>query len=183
MGHRLQSRPDQQYARSWWRWTSHASPKFISLVLAGHLNPKTIDFGCGTGCNILKLLKIRNATVIGLDAIPKMLDIARHRCQELLASLPQDAGVKEFLCEVYNPMLLLTPPASYMSQTDVTSAKSSLKESFNISNYISLMGFFLLLLVSIVLEKYNFLFPPITEMSLIYLSPWASRLLNDINAW
>lgn len=45
---------------------------------------KVVDLGCGTGRNTLPLLKIPNSTVVGLDASPKMLDIARARIDKNL---------------------------------------------------------------------------------------------------
>lgn len=87
-------------------------PKFLSLVLESHSAPdlKLIDFGCGTGRATLKLLNVPSATVIGLDATPSMLEIARRRCEERLASLPQDARAASVQCEVYNPLTHPAPP-------------------------------------------------------------------------
>ena len=43
---------------------------------------KIVDLGCGTGRNMTPLLNIPAATVIGLDASPKMLEMARSRVNE-----------------------------------------------------------------------------------------------------
>ena len=46
-----------------------------------------IDLGCGTGRNSLQLLDIPDATIICLDASPKMLEVARSRLGERMAAL------------------------------------------------------------------------------------------------
>lgn len=89
-------------------------PRFLSLVQAAHASGpdfKLIDFGCGTGRNTLKLLAVPSATVIGLDATPRLLDIARQRCRQRLASLPEHARAADVQCHVYNPLVHAAPPA------------------------------------------------------------------------
>ncbi|MCJ1293729.1 hypothetical protein MMC34_005284 [Xylographa carneopallida] len=65
-------------------------PEFLALLPRSP--PKTpikiVDLGCGTGRNTLKLLPFPNTHIVGLDASPKMLDIARQRCAAHLDSLP-----------------------------------------------------------------------------------------------
>ncbi|KAA6411451.1 MAG: hypothetical protein FRX48_04731 [Lasallia pustulata] len=87
-------------------------PKFLSHILSAPSAPplKIIDFGCGTGRNTLKLLNLPSATIVGLDATPQMIDLARRRCQERLASLPPDARAAHVRCEIYNPLVQPTPP-------------------------------------------------------------------------
>lgn len=53
-------------------------PQLMSLVAAPP--PwKIVDMGCGTGRNTLQLLSVPNAVVVGLDASPKMLQVARSK--------------------------------------------------------------------------------------------------------
>ena len=54
---------------------------------------KIIDLGCGTGRNSMQLLDIPEATIICLDASPKMLEIARRRLDEHMTAL-DDASTK-----------------------------------------------------------------------------------------
>ncbi|MCJ1382010.1 hypothetical protein MMC17_005122 [Xylographa soralifera] len=64
-------------------------PEFLALIPRSPHKPtiKIIDLGCGTGRNTLKLLSRPNTHVVGLDASPKMLDIARQRCTSRLDQL------------------------------------------------------------------------------------------------
>lgn len=66
-------------------------PTFLSLVnVCGA--PKIVDLGCGTGRNLRQLLSIPSATIVGLDASPKMLEVAIKQCNalsEILAVSPQ----------------------------------------------------------------------------------------------
>lgn len=55
-------------------------PRFLSQI-AKPQPWKLIDMGCGTGRNTLKLLQLPGSTVIGLDASPKMLDVAKSRVE------------------------------------------------------------------------------------------------------
>ena len=48
---------------------------------------KIVDLGCGTGRNMTRLLNIPASTVIGLDASPKMLEIARSKIDEHMAQI------------------------------------------------------------------------------------------------
>ena len=40
---------------------------------------KIVDLGCGTGRNMMRLLDVPASTIVGLDASPKMLEMARSR--------------------------------------------------------------------------------------------------------
>jgi ubiquinone/menaquinone biosynthesis C-methylase UbiE len=60
-------------------------PRFLSHI-ADPPPWKLVDMGCGTGRTTLKLLSLPGSTVIGLDASPKMLDIAKGRIEaEIMA--------------------------------------------------------------------------------------------------
>lgn len=48
---------------------------------------KIVDLGCGTGRNMTRLLEIPGSMVVGLDASPKMLKIARSRIDEHMAQI------------------------------------------------------------------------------------------------
>ena len=53
---------------------------FISNIISP--SPwKLVDLGCGTGRNTKLLLKIPSATIVGLDASSKMLEVARSQVQ------------------------------------------------------------------------------------------------------
>ena len=66
--------------------------EFLPLVAKKALPGRVciIDLGCGTGRNTLKLLPLRQARIVGLDASTKMLDIARARCNERMEAIPKD---------------------------------------------------------------------------------------------
>ena len=75
-------------------------PIYLSLIHSSHIpslssnSLKIVDLGCGTGRNTLKLLNSDDAPrmmIVGLDASPKMLDIARKRCGDALGSLGKRA--------------------------------------------------------------------------------------------
>lgn len=56
-------------------------PQFLSHV--SNTTPwKIVDLGCGTGRNTTALLQIPHCAIVGLDASPKMLEVARIRLQE-----------------------------------------------------------------------------------------------------
>lgn len=77
-------------------------PKMLSRIPA--CPPwKIVDLGCGTGRNMTPLLNIPAATVIGLDASPKMLEMARSRVNEHMAQVGRasDAAIEARL-EQYN---------------------------------------------------------------------------------
>ena len=57
-------------------------PKMLSQMYSSR---KIVDLGCGTGRNTTRLLDLPNFTVIGLDASPKMLDMAKSRIDEYMA--------------------------------------------------------------------------------------------------
>ena len=61
-------------------------PKMISCISS---DPpwKIVDLGCGTGRSMTRLLEIPASTVIGLDASPKMLEIARSRIDQFMTQI------------------------------------------------------------------------------------------------
>ena len=61
--------------------------------LPHHQAWKIVDLGCGTGRNSVQLLDVPEATVVCLDASPKMLEIAIRRLAERIAAL-KDASIK-----------------------------------------------------------------------------------------
>ena len=61
-------------------------PKMLSLV-SSPPPWKIVDLGCGTGRNMICLLDLPGSMVIGLDASPKMLEIARSRVDEYRAQV------------------------------------------------------------------------------------------------
>ncbi|EXJ80097.1 hypothetical protein A1O3_08383 [Capronia epimyces CBS 606.96] len=60
-------------------------PRMLTLLETSQLpRPwKLVDLGCGTGRNTAALLDIEGASVVGLDASPGMLQVARHRLEKL----------------------------------------------------------------------------------------------------
>lgn len=63
-------------------------PSLLDDLLASLPNaPLVLDLGCGTGRTTLVLLTCPGATVVGLDASPEMLKIARTRCEAQFAAL------------------------------------------------------------------------------------------------
>ena len=77
-------------------------PKMLSRI-SSRPPWKIVDLGCGTGRNMTRLLDIPAATVIGLDASPKMLEMARSRMNEHTTQVDRasDAAVRAQL-EQYN---------------------------------------------------------------------------------
>ena len=61
--------------------------------LPHHQAWKIVDLGCGTGRNSKQLLDVPEATIICLDASPKMLEIAIRRLAERMTAL-EDASTK-----------------------------------------------------------------------------------------
>ena len=59
-------------------------PKMLSQIIS--CPPwKIVDLGCGTGRSMIGLLEIPAVTVVGIDASPKMLEIARSRIDKHMA--------------------------------------------------------------------------------------------------
>jgi ubiquinone/menaquinone biosynthesis C-methylase UbiE len=76
-------------------------PRLLSQIT----NPqpwKLVDMGCGTGRNTLKLLPLPGSTVIGLDASPKMLEIAKGRAESEMHAHQQDHRAKQVEFEIYD---------------------------------------------------------------------------------
>jgi 2-polyprenyl-3-methyl-5-hydroxy-6-metoxy-1,4-benzoquinol methylase len=76
-------------------------PRFLSQI-ATPQPWKLVDMGCGTGRNTLKLLHLRGSTVIGLDASPKMLDIAKSRVDAEMKVQNPDQRVKQVEFGIYD---------------------------------------------------------------------------------
>ncbi|MCJ1357006.1 MAG: hypothetical protein MMC33_007002 [Icmadophila ericetorum] len=70
-------------------------PDFLTLLPRSSEEQKLriMDLGCGTGRNTVKLLKIRNARVTGLDVSLRMLERAESRCYAFHDSLPPEWNV------------------------------------------------------------------------------------------
>ena len=62
-------------------------PKMLSRISSSPPPWKIVDLGCGTGRNMTHLLDLPDSLVIGLDASPKMLEIARSRIHEHMAQI------------------------------------------------------------------------------------------------
>ena len=77
-------------------------PKMLSRISS---SPpwKIVDLGCGTARNMTRLLDIPAATVIGLDASPKMLEMARSRINAHMAQVGRASdAAPEAQLEQYN---------------------------------------------------------------------------------
>lgn len=75
--------------------------------MLSHISPcllwKIVDLGCGTGRNMINLFDIPACTVVGLDASPKMLEIARSRIDEHMAQVRVDSDTAQGVqLEQYN---------------------------------------------------------------------------------
>ncbi|MCJ1467020.1 hypothetical protein MMC07_005642 [Pseudocyphellaria aurata] len=92
-----------------WAETYDASPNFLPPLstdlflqlltpLLATLPPRPIlvDLGCGTARTTSLLLAHQGATILGLDASPAMLDIARQRCEECFRALPSTHRAHEW---------------------------------------------------------------------------------------
>jgi SAM-dependent methyltransferase len=89
-------------------------PEFLSLLGVQQTSVSTldhqlriVDFGCGTGRNTFKLLRVPHATIVGLDASPGMLDIARAR----YAQIPDEQKNVHVVLEVYDALATAEAPA------------------------------------------------------------------------
>ncbi|KAK0514424.1 hypothetical protein JMJ35_003041 [Cladonia borealis] len=77
--------------------------------LPHHQAWKIVDLGCGTGRNSVQLLEVPEATIICLDASPKMLEIAIKRLAERMTALDcASTKAKAFQAIVYD-MLSSSP--------------------------------------------------------------------------
>ncbi|KAL8916419.1 MAG: hypothetical protein Q9208_008520 [Pyrenodesmia sp. 3 TL-2023] len=61
-----------------------------------------VDLGCGTGRTTLALLRLPSIRLVGLDNSRGMLDIATARCNQTLASLPEDGRVATLYFETWD---------------------------------------------------------------------------------
>lgn len=86
-------------------------PQFLSQITSPQ--PwKLVDMGCGTGRNTLKLFPLPGSTVIGLDASPKMLEIAKIRAESEINGHRSDHRVQYVEFEEYDLMRDNHKPAS-----------------------------------------------------------------------
>jgi len=82
-------------------------PEFLSSISSPR--PLTVvDLGCGTGRNTARLLEVPGATIVGLDASPKMLEIAASKLQGLSKAA---GGAKIFELAVHDLLDRQPPPA------------------------------------------------------------------------
>src|SRR5580704_4802912 len=86
-------------------------PRFLSQI-ATPQPWKLIDMGCGTGRNTLKLLHLPGSTVLGLDASPKMLDIAKSRVDAEVKVQKLDQRVKQVEFGIYDLLCDTEVPTS-----------------------------------------------------------------------
>ena len=78
-------------------------PKLLSPLLAAlPPAPVILDLGCGTGRATTSLLSHPGAIVLGLDASPAMLTIARERCAAHFNSLPGNGRAAAWRLEEWN---------------------------------------------------------------------------------
>lgn len=77
--------------------------------LPHHQAWKIVDLGCGTGRNSMQLLDIPEATIICLDASPKMLEIARRRLDEHMTALDDTSTKAEASEAIVYDMLSSDP--------------------------------------------------------------------------
>ncbi|MCJ1316011.1 hypothetical protein MMC15_001331 [Xylographa vitiligo] len=87
-------------------------PEFLDLIPRSTQKStiKIVDLGCGTGRNTLKLLPVPNIHVVGLDASPKMLDIARQCCTLRLDSLDAGDRAEKIDFELFDMLGTVTLP-------------------------------------------------------------------------
>jgi len=75
---------------------------------------KLVDLGCGTGRNTGALLQVEDASVVGLDVSPGMLDVARRRLETVGANAKLEL-------EVFDMLQQPSPPDSARSADVVVS--------------------------------------------------------------
>lgn len=78
-------------------------PKMLSQISSSCPPSKIVDLGCGTGRNMTRLLDMPGSMVVGLDASPKMLKIARSRVDEHMARISRASEAAQGArLEIYN---------------------------------------------------------------------------------
>ena len=79
-------------------------PKFLNIIAPAQDDGilRIVDLGCGTGRNTFKLLSTPKARIVGLDASPKMLEIARTRCEEGISLIPNDKRAVNLQFDVFD---------------------------------------------------------------------------------
>jgi 2-polyprenyl-3-methyl-5-hydroxy-6-metoxy-1,4-benzoquinol methylase len=86
-------------------------PQFLSQINTPQ--PwKLVDMGCGTGRTTLKLLHLPESTIVGIDASPKMLEIAKSRVEAEMKTKTPDQKVKMVEFKVHDLLRDTDMPAS-----------------------------------------------------------------------
>ncbi|KAK6208369.1 hypothetical protein LQW54_006849 [Pestalotiopsis sp. IQ-011] len=81
-------------------------PRFEAALQAAPRPLKLVDLGCGTGRNTTHLLKVKDATVVALDASPGMLAVAKTR----LDGMVEATGGTTLAMEVFDLLMSEGPP-------------------------------------------------------------------------
>lgn len=72
-------------------------PKAMSMLdtKTGSSQCSVVDLGCGTGRNTIEMMKQETVdSIVGLELSNKMLEVARQRCLEVVASMKKPPAVK-----------------------------------------------------------------------------------------
>ena len=96
-------------------------PKMLSQIITP--TPwKIIDLGCGTGRNTSALLHMPHATIIGLDASTKMLELAESKFVGLMKTFNGSLqGPSEPILRLYDLLADTSPPACALNADAVVS--------------------------------------------------------------
>ncbi|EAW07515.1 class I SAM-dependent DNA methyltransferase [Aspergillus clavatus NRRL 1] len=118
-------------------------PLFLDKVTHSHSRSQAqpqptrlIDLGCGTGRNTLQLLQLAplDAEIIGLDASPGMLEVARAAIARNAADRKRQGGI-DVVLELFD--LLASPPAPSEAYCGASAVISTL-----VAEHIPLQAFF-----------------------------------------
>ena len=84
-------------------------PEFVAGLPLSDSRLKIVDLGCGTGRNTLQLLSFNDLDLVGLDASPSMLEVARNRLtqEDIYSSVTPNSRV-DFL--LYDMITQTSPP-------------------------------------------------------------------------
>ena len=98
---------------------SHLLEQLLPEWLASlPVSPNIIDLGCGTGRQTVRLLSFDGAEVIGLDLSPRMLEIARRRCSQVMNSLAAGSGTPKAKNVDFALFDILNSPSSSNQPSD-----------------------------------------------------------------
>ena len=115
-------------------------PKLLCPLLAAlPPAPLLLDLGCGTGRTTASLISHPGATILGLDASPNMLAIARQRCVVHFNSLPQDERAAAWHLEEWD---ILSEPTGGDGGLEPKKHKADLVVSTLVLEHIPLKAFF-----------------------------------------